>query len=341
MSILDHLKINTEVFSAFVNEPEILAPTSTTTMLRVGKPVPYKATINSVKLDATVTLQEASLTRLSVLKQQQRSTGEWYYIMTGILNPVKLDIDLMINGDFISLVELFHQIAEESAGREMTIEQFMYQAKNIGFDFENGMPLFFQQMGIDLDKFHALVDVFTANGAKDVIGDIKNNRNIEGAWALKDGLPVTAFEVGTTDRAQSARFKHDGVGQGFQDLVSASFDQFTRIVGLRKSAAVHEAQAQAAGVSETDVIKHSTAAKEAITMSNMAKSNWAGAQRRLERQPNGSFLERPIYDPVNLPCGRLTIVTNDGTYEADVWGNRKNKTVTVPTAKPDAPEELF
>lgn len=333
MSIIDTLGIDASIFAAIINEPDLLENNSNTTMLRADQEIPYKGSINGKQIDAYVTLRDAAVTRLSLLQQQQRSTGRDYWLVTGVMQPVKLDITLMLEGKRIDMIDLFHEIACTSAGASISKDEFLMNARKIGMKFMDGQPLFFQQFGANFDKFKEMINVFKDHGAQDVIGSITNNKgSIKAAYELKPGMPVTAFEVGTVDRTQSARFAHDNVGQGFLNLVDAQFEQFTRILGLRKSAKLKRAEAESSNLSEDKIVALKTSADLDAKMSRMAISNWAGAQRRLERKQDGSFEQHPIYDVVNLPCGRFTVMTNSGPYECDLWTNNRNKVATESTA---------
>jgi hypothetical protein len=325
MSILNSLGIDGSLFAAMVNEPDILENNSKTTMMRLDKEVQYKGSIAGKEINAFVTLREASLTRLSLLEQTQKSTGRDYYLVTGVMQPVRFDIDLMIEGQRINFIDVLHQIACESSGSTITRDEFLMHSSKIGVDLVGGQPLFFQQFGANIQKWEEALEVFQSAGAQCVFREIKNNTGrIKAAYQLKPGVPLTAFEVGTVDRTQSARYAHDNVGQGFLDLIDAQFDQFTRILGLRKSAKVKKTEAENSNLSEAQVVALKNDAELDMKMSKMAIRNWAGAQRRLQQLPNGSFEKNPIYDPVNLPCGRFTMATSNGLYEADLWSNNRN-----------------
>lgn len=350
MSILSQLGIDSNVFAAMINEPDILENNNKTTMLRLGREVAYKGSINGKAIDAFVTLREASLTRLSLLEQEQKSVFDSngnrrkYYLVTGVMQPVQIDIDLMIDGNRINMVDLFHQIACEAAGKSITKDEFLLNARKIGLNYIDGQPLFFQQFGASLENFKELIEVFKDHGAQSVWEKIdpKKRGRIQAAYELKPGIELSAFEVGTVDRTRSARFKHDNVGQGFLNLVDAQFDQLTRILGLRKSAKVKRAEAELLNDEEKAILMRKSADID-LQMSRMAVSNWAGAQKRIEQLDGGSFKEHNTYDPVNLPCGRFTLVTNTGEFEADLWTNNANKITAadVPTLKSDETAEPF
>lgn len=343
MDILSSFNITASDLGALINEPEILQSRSNTTRLTVGKEVPYTCSMNGVTVNGFVTLKSARLTRLSLLEQTMASDpNNKYWLATGIMNPVDMNIEIIVDGQRINMVDLFHQITEKAAGTSISREDFIANASKIGLKFTSGMPMFFQQFGANKDNFKGIIDVFKAHGAEDVIESIRNNTgSIKVAYALKAGLPVTSFEVGTVDRKQSARFAHNGVGQGFLNFLDAQFDQLTRIVSLRKSARVKLAQTLQDGLSENEIVALKESAKVDSNMAGQWPSNWGGAQKRLVRLKSG-FEEQNVFDPVSVPCGRFTVVQSTGEpYEVDLWTNKKAGIVDVSTPAVNAPEEPF
>lgn len=344
MSILSSFNLSSTDLGALITEPEILQSRSNTTRLSVGNEVPYTCSLNGVTVNGFVTLKSARLTRLSLLEQSMASDPDnKYWLATGIMNPVDMNIEIIVDGERVNMVDLFHRITEQTAGTSISREDFIANAAKIGLKFTTGMPMFFQQFGANKDNFKGIVDVFKAHGAEDVIGDIKNNTgSIKVAYALKAGLPVTSFEVGSVDRKQSARFKHNGVGQGFINFLDAQFEQLIRIVSLRKSARVKLAQTLQDGLSENEIVMLKESAKVDSNMAGQWPSNWGGAQKRLVRLKTNEFEEQNVFDPVSVPCGRFTVVQSTGeTYEVDLWTNKKAGIVDVSTPAVNAPEEPF
>lgn len=325
-SLLEKFNLNADLFSAVVNEPELFEGSGTSTMLRVGSRTPYSASINGVAIPAYVTVREAALTRLSLLNQVQASSGRSYNLVTGIMKPVKMDIELVIDGETITLVDLLHKVAIEATKKEISRDEFVHSARRIGLNFADGMPLFFQQFGASEAGYKSAVEILRKHGATDTAKSMNNRGRIQSAWQMPNGasIPVTAFELGSVDRTKSARYAHDGVGQGFLNLVEAQVEQFTRIIDLRKSAKINEAkQAEAAqnGADQADIKLMGEQIKTLRDMSRQWASNWAGAQRRLEMQKNGTFMEQNTYDPVNAPCGRFTLADGADKVEIDLWTN--------------------
>lgn len=323
MSILETLGLDLEALSG-IGDPSLFEGTGTTT-LRLGKRVPYNGSITGKDANGTpvvttipcyVTLQEARLTRLSLLKQQQVSSGKEYWLATGILKPVKMDVELVIDGNTIHLVDFLHTIAQQASGSAMTRDEFVLNARRIGFNFDEGMPLFFQQFGADFEGFSAALDAFKSAGAVDAISDIANPGRINAAYTHSKGVPVTAFELGTVDRTKSPR------NQGFLNLVEAQIEQFTRIVGMRKSARLIKARLadKTNAVNENDQKKLTIEADNLEKMSRQWVSSWSGAQQRIVND-NGNYRTENVFDPVNAPCGRFTMLVGDNEVACDLWRN--------------------
>jgi hypothetical protein len=332
MSILDSFNLG-NVFSALADET-ITASTSTTTTLTAGKRVPYTGSINGTSVPCYVTLHEAYLTRLSLLQQTQMSTGRDYYLVTGILKPVKMDIELMIDGSPMNLIDFLTHVTNQSSNSNMSRDEFIMAARRIGINFADGMPLFFQQFGASKAGFEQARDIFTDNGASDVRGQMTNPGRILAAYSHSVGVPVTSFELGSVDRTKSPRqIQFPEVPQGFINLVDAQIEQFSRILRFRKEAHVLTEQIDPK-MPQEKIKKLQSQAKTLTDMSKQWVASWSGAQRRIEQNANGTFSLKDMYDPANAPCGRFTLA---GT-EIDLWTNSKvadtSTNVTAPKANP-------
>jgi|694.fasta_scaffold29751_8 hypothetical protein len=339
MSILSKLNIkNTEAFGLMVSEPDILDVNGSTTTFRLNKPQPYTGTIQGQNVQAVVTLREAALTRLSHLVQTQKSTGNQYNIVTGIFNPVRFDIELMIDGQKMDMMEVLRTIAEEASNAKISAEEFELNCQKIGFQYRTGMPMFFQQFGANLEEFQTLLEVFKENGAVDVYEQIRGEkRRIMSAYAMprgNAGIPISSLEVGSMDRTKSERFAYDGIGQGFQNLIDAQFEQFVRIVTLRKLARVKLEEANAAPNADMASLLRSESEK-ASKMSRQASSTWGGSQQRIVAQANGGFVSEDMFDPANVPCGRFTLDLAGGAREISLWTNKNEQVTAAPKTAVD------
>lgn len=315
MSNLTELGLDLNLFSILAEQPEIFESTGRTNTLRVGREVSFKASINGVEVPGSAILHDARLTRLTLLEQTSPNTNKSYHLVTGIMRPVKMDLFVTIDGEKMNLIDLLHTFVN-SGDKKISREQFLETARKIGLDFENGMPFFFQQFGANIDGFKSALEAFKAAGAKDVIGKMNNPGRIQAAYQHDAGVPITAFEVGTVDRSKSR------TGQGFLNLIDATVDNFQRIVRLRKEATILGAKIDGAqGWSQEKINTAKTHRDELLAMSRQWASNWSGSQQRIVVDEKGKKDPQNIWDPVNAPCGRFTMVVDGESVNVDLWSN--------------------
>lgn len=322
MSIFEKFGLDLAGLSA-VADDSLFEGTGTTTF-RVGKRTPYAASINGVSIPAYVTVESAHLTRLSLLNQTQISTGKPYHLVTGILKPVKMNVELVLDGQTMSLQDFMFGLVQQS-GVAVSREEFDMTIRKMGFNFGEGMPLFFQQFGASIDGWRDAVNAFKHAGAHSAMGRINNAGRIQEAWAHESGVSVSSFELGTVNREMSPR------GQGFLNLVDAQIDQFQRILGLRKKAKIFAQEAEKSGLSQEQIKGLQGQAKTARDMSRQWATSWTGAQQRIVNE-NGVFTPVNIYDPVNAPCGRFTLLIDGKDFPVDLWTNsaRAESNVALP-----------
>ena len=311
--MLKNFNLDASAFAAIADTPEAFENTGRTTTLTVGRRISFKGSINGIEVPAYATLKSAKLSRLSVLEQQSNSTGETYKIVTGILKPVVMDLEVVIDGQTMPIHEVLRAFVNENAKKPVSEQEFLATCSRLGLKFVDGMPLFFQQFGASESGIRHAVETFMANGAVDVYPSMKNPGRIKEAYAHETGVEITSFEVGTTDRLQSK------TGQGFLNLVDASVDQFSRIVSLRKDAQVLSKKIEAATDWSQDKINAAkSAVKDLLAQSRQWSSNWAGAQQVIKIDADtGSLKSEPQYAAVNLPCGRFTM----NGVAVDLWKN--------------------
>lgn len=308
----EKFNLDTSLFDQIAENIDSLQSTARTQMLSIGKKVNFKGSINNIEVPASVTLREASLSRISVLRQQSPYTGKEYYLVTGVMNPVKMDLNVTIDGAEISIVDLLHKFVTDS-GKTVEKDKFNSSLKGLGLNFTDGMPLFFHQFGANEDGFKHAINAFKSAGAVDVTGRIENPGRIIAAYQHKSGVPVTAFELGTTDRDKS-RTK-----QGFLNLVDASVETFQRVYGLRLKA--HVLGQKMENLAQSKIKEAEEQRQKMLQLSRQWVSNWSGSQQRIEITPAGAFDKKDIYDPVNAPSGRFTMVVNGNDVACDLWSN--------------------
>lgn len=331
---ISKFNLDSSLFEQIADNIDVLQSTARTQMLSTGKKVNFKGSINGVEIPASVSLKEASLSRISVLRQKSPYTGKEYFLVTGVMNPVKLDLNVTLDGQEMSIVDLLYKIVTDG-GKQVDRDKFELQhLVGLGLNFNGGMPLFFHQFGANEDGFKHAINAFKAAGAVDVTGRIENPGRIVAAYQHKTGVPVSAFELGTTDRTKSR------TGQGFQNLVDAAFDTYQRVTALRLQANIIETK-----MSELPQAKIKEASEKKDKLMQLSRqwvSNWAGSQQRITVTPSGAKESQDIYDPVNAPCGRFTLVVNGEDVACDLWSNSAQaNNASVSSNEPVSTEDPF
>jgi hypothetical protein len=304
-----------------ITNPELFeGGSSSTTQVKVGKTVKYPVSINGRPFPGLLTVNSAKLTRLSLI-EQQRQDGYRYMIVTDII-------------DF--LFELSKQASGlATADRDRFIKSL---EDDIKMPLTGNMQLFFQQMGANASAFEKfIVDLNDQNYVTgDDSGRINKDRQtrIQRAYILND-VPVTEFEIGTTDPSQSQIIKNtNGAAEaGFIDMADAIWRNYNRVLKLRKMYNLKMQEIEnLAAQNPTNLQEMAKSIKaEALHVQKQANSfagNLGGARLRYTRnEATGDYAvdEKGVYDPNYVPCGRLTVLGADGAeIKANFWTNRSD-----------------
>ena len=348
--------LDADNYNIIAEDPTAFEKKRDTVNLVVGKEVSYNASIAGKQIPAYVTLESARLTRLSLL-DQQTANGDQYWLATGIFNPVKLNIELLIDGNRMNIIDLLHAIINESSNMpDRTREQAISDLRNMGLNFTDGSPLFFQQMGANEENFRSAIEAFKEAGATDDMGRMQENARkqldqfgnpkttgrIKVAYTLKSGVEVTSFELGKVNRLMSSRSREGYANQGFINLADAIFEQFTRASKLAKQKQLLASETEK-NVGTWTQAQVKTAASQTKIIEDMQKqlgSNWAGTQNRVVKLKNGKFEEKAQLDPVSAPCGRFTMIVGDKPMDVDLWTNKLKGTATT-AVEPVALKEIM
>lgn len=331
-NILNKFGLSSGLFAAVADAPEVFETTGRTTTLHLGRKIAFKGSINGIEVPAYATLREASLSRMSVIEQKSPYTGETYKIVTGIFKPVKMDIDVVIDGETMSLPEVLRSFVNAEANKPVDEQTFLDTASRIGLKFADGMPLLWQQFGASEAGIKHAFEAFKAAGAVDVLGSMENRGNIVAAYAHEAGIPITSFEIGTVDRNQSR------TGQGFLNLVDASVEQFQRIIRLRKEASVIKTElATQTDWSQKKIKAAEDRIKDLGNMSRQWTTNWAGAQQIVQVDEGGKLVPKDQFAAVNAPCGRFSMVVDGGSVSVDLWKNSARAESATTTSVSNAP----
>jgi hypothetical protein len=330
-TLLEKFNLSSDLFATMGDSPEAFESNSRTTTLHVGRRVPFKGSINGVEVQAFATVNEASLTRLSVIQQTSPyDSSNQYKIVTGIFKPVKMTVEVVVDGETMTIQELLRSFVNASSANQIDEQTFLDTASKIGLKFTDGMPLLFQQFGASEDGIAHAIATFKQAGAYDALGAMtKKSTNLIEAYAHDTGVPVTSFEVGSVDRNASR------TGQGFLNLVDATVDQFNRIVSLRKEASVLKSEiATQTNWSQSKVTQAETRVKKLQEMSRQWTTNWAGAQQIIRIDGSGKKVAEDQYAAVNAPCGRFQLLIDGKKVSIDLWKNSlvsDSQSVSEPT----------
>jgi hypothetical protein len=333
MSQLDNvfdLFADGEDFSILATDPGILSSAGRTTTLVKGRRVPFNASIAGVEFPGYVTLESARLHRVSVIDHESRKQGTTSKLVTGIFKPVKMNVEIVVDGEVLTLPGLLRKIAMRNVAldKQVSEEQFIATLEQLGMRFASGMNLFWQQFGASQDGINQLVEAFKAAGAVDAMGSMTNPGRIKQCYQMPqvngsdvEGPEITSFELGRSDRTQSM------TTQGFLDLVDASTENFKRIYALRKQSAVMKQQIREKSVAESWSQERTTQAnKEAsdlVRLSQQWATVWSGAQQRILVDPKDPSVKtkQDIFDPTSAPCGRFKLIVKGNEQSIDLWTN--------------------
>jgi len=328
---------------------------------------------DGVTIPASVVCHDAHLHRLTLFRQHSRLDGHSYLLITGVLR-VNLDVYVTIDGKEYPLVNLLASLVNNTLPEEkkMSVKDFARNVEQgLGIRFGGTMPLLWQHFGANPETigFEGMKEVdgeqvpiftpegvmgrFAALGAQDVTTENNEDGRIIQQLAFPrshPGIPVAQFELGQQNRAYSE------TQQGFLDLVNAQIENFVRIIKHRRiarqiGAEVAEkrraqAEENAKGgkkviITDEDAKKQLALAQVHVNMARRYSANWAGVQQRTKVK-EGSPDDAPelytenFFDPVNAPCGSMTLVLDDDErLEWDFWTRGDDTEGRIDAIEPD------
>jgi hypothetical protein len=321
-----------------ISNPEMFEGGSlSTTPVKVGKTVKYPVSINGRPFPGFLTVSNAELTRLSLI-EQTRADGYTYMIVTGIMKNVNFNLDIVVNGQNINIVDFIFELSKQASGlKDADRARFIETLENdIKMPLMGNMQMFFQQMGASATAFEEFIVKLNDHGLVSYedtnrVNPQQKNR-IQRAYVLRN-VPVTDFEIGTTDPTQSDMYRStNGKAEaGFIDMADAIWRNYRRILQLRKLRSIKLAEIDnlsaqnPANLQETaKLIK--TEVNHLQKQANSFAGNIGGARLRWTRnEATGDWVadEKAVYDPTYVPCGRLTVLgTNNEEIKANFWTNR-------------------
>lgn len=349
LNVLDAF-IGAEDFSLLATDPASLNSNGKTTTLVKGRRVPFQATFAGMSFPAYATLESAYLHRVSVIDHVSlKQNGKVSKLVTGIFKPVKMNVEVVFNGEVVSLPNMLRMIVNRgvSADKQISEEQFIATLEQLGIRFASGMNLFWQQFGSSQDGITKLVEAFKDAGAVDAIQAMKNPGRIKECYQMPQsqgsdvtGPEIVSFELSRADRGQSM------TGQGFLDVVDAVTENFKRIYKLRKTAAVIRQEVNAKALPEKwpqdRIAQRNSDATALVRLSQQWATVWSGAQQRIVLDKKDPSIKTPqdTYDPTSAPCGRFKMIVGGQEVAIDLWTNsvRANTTDSLQVVSPSNEE---
>lgn len=328
-----------ESLEAIISNPNALELVRNTINLHVGKETPFKGVINKEKVNGYVTLNSANLTRLSLIRQGyaegSTKTGD-YYIVTGQMNPVSLDITVDNDGVKVPLHEVWRQMTAALNGGDseaLTQEAWLATLTRMGLNYTSGtFQLYFQHMGAKESEIERLFNDFIEMGAGvDVAVLAKNSadptrpQRMENALVHPTGIPVSFFELSSVNRDKVAS------GQGFIDLCDSLTEQLTSVTKMRNDAHILENKAENdETLSDSQRKAAISKAAEMRTRSNQFLTSFSGRQLKTRRNKVTGELEwMDDFAPSQAPCGRFALDIDGETRRYDLWQERQTASVSV------------
>jgi hypothetical protein len=341
MSILEKFNLRNDIFDIEMDN-SVFEPFNRGVKLVKDQPAQFMGSINGIEVPAIATLRSAKLHRLSILDHTNRNSSgnQSSFIVTGTLRDVKIDLDIVIDNNKMSITDFLHQWWQESQGKQIERELFVANLNNIGLNFDSGMSMLFQQFGASKDGYDHAVSHMINLGAFDARPNMANGGRIRHAYTFSNdhpGLDVIDMELNTADRDMSK------TRQGFLNLVDAVVNNFERIIELRKTAMTIGEKLKDPKISAKDAEKLKKEYAYYREQSRKWASNWGGAQYRVQDYPNHETrVSEPgkpvIVDQVNALCGRLTVDVNDQHVPFNFWSN-STQTTPVPAINKAGAEE--
>lgn len=312
MSNLQNLVV--EDLGLLAESPDLFVPIGTTTTVPVGtrEKIPFTGKVGDTVFDYFWEVHSARLTRLThIINSRIGSDGqpETYNLVTGVFSRVEATLTVVYDGEEISLEQWLCNVTNAAISDEtkkIPVEVFTKQLSNMGFKWgTESMSLLWQHFGASQVKMDAAFAEFLKSGAVDVTNSVAPERRnrIQQILQHEKGLPISSFEMSQADRSRSR------TGQGFVDLLEATYDNFVRVVSLRATASKLDALLKENEDSMDSEAKEMAQAeiKNKIRQSTRWTTNWGGAQQRKTLQEDGSIEDQDIWDQVSVPCGRITV----------------------------------
>jgi len=325
---------------------------SDNTWITVGKETMYKASTpwtpdnnGTTNLSTKVVLHPgATLNRISVEQRKKYRGSGTYLLVSGTMRNVKMDISILHDGSWVSMLDYFKYLAGNPALSDADMENTL---GNMRMNFTQPQTLLFQQFGADEQAYAELTAMLLANGFNE---NQSQNDNVLQVLSSDAGVPLTGFQVGKMNRAESrphgkkiAGTDRVHEGQGFLDFVDAQVSKYintSKIAGimaqLETARNTHRAsltEEQMSAISES-LDSH----RQMISNISQRGTGWSGAQREVEVDDLlQEVTEKNVFWSQRAPIGRFNLSIAGVDTPVSLWRDRTNDEGAETTAA--APKE--
>ena len=314
MSLLSKFNIQADKYKVDADSLDSFARKSNTTTLVLDQRVKVPGSLNGIAIPTWATLRNADWHRITVRKHEINRAGEPMRLseVVGLsFRNVKIDVEVEIDGQVISLQDFARQIASSFVNGETDTNVLDKVIADCGLNFD-GMPMFLQQMGASENGFTHAIEIFKAQGGFDDMQSVRNNSLFHTAYAMpkNSGLKVTSLEMGSADRSQSR------TGDGYVDLVDAVIGNFMRMWEHKSTIVVLKNKLDQSGLSQAEIKSINSQIEDQEKMIKNYGSSWSGAARQKDKDTG---VEMAKYNPMNVLCGRWSALVNEEVVDFDVW----------------------
>lgn len=313
---------------------------SDNTWIAVGKETMYKASApwtpdnkeGRTNLSAKITLRPgATLNRISIEQRKKFRASSTYLLVSGTMRNVQMDVSILHDGEWITLLDYFKYLAGNPTFSDA---QMANTLDNMRMDFTQPQTLLFQQFGADEQAYSELTNMLLSNGFHET--QLQNDSVLQ-VITSDTGIPVTGFQVGKMNRAESrphnkhyAGTKRVHQGQGFLDFVDAQVSKYidtTKLAGIiTQLENVRDTQRGALTEDQMSAISDRLDAhRQMISNISQRGTGWSGAQREVEVDDLlQEVTEKDVFWSQRAPIGRFNLTVAGVDTPISLWRDRTN-----------------
>jgi hypothetical protein len=286
-----------------LNSQLIIADKNKVCNLQINKPINVWSDIfpsPNVEAHIQYTLLHASLSRFAVHKKQDVKNNQNYYLLTGTMDPVKIQFNIDPYGKNLTILDFICQEIEIDYDLQLHPEKLNQIISSFGIDFSKGMPLLFQSFQPSKQSIDHLIHSFVSAGAVEITKELEETPTLVCAYQAQKPVPITSFKCKFSSNDNPKPFLN------FADAVCQNIDRIFRSVILPK--ALSDRQKETIQLEYKDFF---------MKDSFQWLFNWSGSCFQ-DVSTLSSALKQRNYSPVFAPFTSLTILVNDSQVTCDL-----------------------